>query len=204
MKQSSQIDFRWMELAAGMLRCPDCSTSAIETSEPARHQVEKVRTDLQAMGFGLQARVRVALVTYDELEVALQSKARGILGVTSRALVPGAGPQLATRVLVLRGLPALWFARTLVHENMHAWIGENAVRFGDLVLEEGACEVLSYEWLRRQRGTYPAAVAESLLASPDPVYGEGLRRLLHVCRSGQVPPELQNNAVSQLMQLCQE
>jgi|GEM_PF-3952100 len=156
------------------------------------------------MGFGLQARVRVALVTYDELEVALQSKARGILGVTSRALVPGAAPQLATRVLVLRGLPALWFARTLVHENMHAWIGENAVRFGDLSLEEGACEVLSYEWLRRQRGTYPAAVAESLLTSPDPVYGEGLRRLLQVCRSGHIPPELQNNAVFQLMQLCQQ
>jgi hypothetical protein len=187
-----------------MLRCPECSKSAVDSLPPARKQLTIIRTDLAAMGFGLRSRVQVKVVDYPTLVSTFDGHSDSLFGLTVIPKHSLFRPRKALEVLVLRGLPALWFARTLVHENMHAWLAENSINFGDIPTEEGVCEMLSYEWLRRQRGTYPAAVAAAMLRSPDPTYGESLRRIHSMCRSGVVPLQLQNTALAQLAALSRQ
>jgi hypothetical protein len=204
LKITDSISPQWVRISPVMLRCPECSTSAVDSLPPAKKQLTKIRTDLAAMGFGLRSRVQVKVVEYSTLISTFGGHSDSLFGLTVIPKHSLFRPRNALEVLVLRGLPALWFARTLVHENMHAWLAENSINFGDIPTEEGVCEMLSYEWLRRQRGTYPAAVAAAMLQSPDPTYGESLRRIHSMCRTGVVPLQLQNTALAQLAALSRQ
>jgi hypothetical protein len=204
LKISDSISSDWVQLSPVMLRCPECSASAIDSLPPAQRQLTKVRTDLAAMGFRLRSRVQVKLVGYSTLVSISGTHSNSLFGLTLIAQHSYFRPRRALEVCVLHGLPALWFARTVVHENMHAWLTENSINIGDTPTEEGICEMLSYEWLRRQRGAYPAAVAAAMLRSSDPTYGDGLRRIHSICRSGVIPAELQNTAIAQLLTLTRQ
>ncbi len=157
------------------------------------------------MGFDLRSRVKISFV--DETQFSQRigadpSIAQPVLGETRAVASEGLAVVDVRDVLMLQGLPALWFATTLVHENMHAWIWENHIQVHDLMISEGLCEALSFEWLRRQKGALPAALADRMLHSPDPIYGEGLRSVLAACTSGNLFGELDNIAARKLQALC--
>jgi hypothetical protein len=157
------------------------------------------------MGFALRSRVKISFVDETQFSRGIGANpaiAQPVLGETRAFASEGLVIVDVRDVLMLQGLPALWFAKTLVHENMHAWIWENHIQIHDLMFSEGLCEVLAFEWLRRQRGELPAALGEQMLRSPDPIYGEGLRAVRSACSTGNLLGELDNLAARKLQALC--
>jgi hypothetical protein len=133
------------------------------------------------MGFGLGGLgIPLRLVGLGELE-RVGRNPEGLNGKT-KVLVRTLGKEEVSRtveeILVLCGLPEEHYGVVLAHEYGHAWLFLQ--RFPPLSpqVEEGLCQLLSYQWLAQQ-GTPEAGFFMQLMRnSQDPVYGAGLRDAL--------------------------
>jgi hypothetical protein len=102
------------------------------------------------------------------------------LGATTSATYMQNGQVLRAEVsgvAVLQGLPPALFEGVTVHELGHVWLVVHGVRGLPPWAEEGFCELLSYRYyqdLHTEEGRYYSASKEQ---NPDPIYGEGFRRL---------------------------
>lgn len=133
-----------------------------------------MRADLASLGFRLERRVRVELVGSQEMRAFTIEGGPPTFGLTRLTQSRG-GQREALDVAVLRGLHPIWFGRTVVHENMHAWLAEQAIRPVSQDLEEGLCELAAYAWLRSQPNPPAKNLRRLIRTSPDPVYGAGFR-----------------------------
>ena len=167
----------WQQMSPLMLRCPSCAVGAVETKAALRAQVPSVRSGLRTLGLELEGRVQINLADSSELVSTCRVNNGNLLGVTS--LVPDLSGQalMASHILVLRGLPPLWFGSTAAHENMHAWLAEHGIRTPRPEIEEGLCEVVAYGWLGLQTDPLAALLRGHMKTSTDPIYGAGLREV---------------------------
>lgn len=190
----------WVALGPDTNRCPDCSNGAVDTAELAGRHMRRVRDDLAKLGFSLRTRVRVQIDAYDDLQQS-SSAATTVYGLTMHQMTIDHRHGNAVEVRVLKGLPGAYFGMVAVHEAMHAWLGENGI---DPQLDrhrEGSCELLAYEWLRRRRTPFARRVAESMLQSDDPIYGQGLREMVAFCERGGGPPDVPRAVMAKLAAL---
>jgi hypothetical protein len=149
--------------------------TAIDDVPTLKRHLPGLHADLERLGFRLQRPVRVELVPADELRSLDAEGARPMLGLT-RLSVSGGGQREPLSVAVLRGLPFLWLGRTLVHENMHAWLAQQRIACGSAVIEEGTCELAAFGWLGLHRDqTAARRLRDAVRTNPDPVYGAGFR-----------------------------
>ena len=80
-------------------------------------------------------------------------------------------------IAVLQGLPAVLFQGVTAHELGHVWLIVHGIQGLPGWSEEGFCEYLSHRYyydLNTPEGRYHAICIEN---NPDPVYGEGFRRV---------------------------
>ncbi|CAB4944132.1 MAG: protein DA1 [Actinobacteria bacterium] len=190
----------WIQLGPETLRCPDCSSGAVDTPELAGRHMRRVRSDLEALGFGLRNKVRVEVNCFDELQ-ASSSLPNTVFGLTLHQMTTDQRLGNATLIRVLKGLPGAHFGMVTVHEAMHAWMGENGVDPASDQHREGTCDLLAYEWLRRRRTSFARRVADSMLENPDPIYGEGLRQMVGFCERGGGPPDIPRSVMAKLAAL---
>lgn len=80
-------------------------------------------------------------------------------------------------VSMLNGLPRMECVKVLAHELTHAWLFANGRTKTKPLLCEGSCNYVAYLVLRQYPGPEAEFVTRNMLADPDPVYGEGLRRV---------------------------
>ena len=81
------------------------------------------------------------------------------------------------KVYLLSGMPRVHMKSTLAHELTHVWQFQHGRLEQDKTLSEGSCNFVSYLVLRKTGGTEAEYVIANLLKDPDPVYGEGFRRV---------------------------
>jgi len=78
---------------------------------------------------------------------------------------------------VLRGLPATLFQGVTVHELGHVWLIVHGIQNLPSWAEEGFCELLSYRFYTEMNTPESRHCAQAIEENPDPVYGDGFRRV---------------------------
>lgn len=156
-----------------MPRCGNCAGTAIDDPQDMGKEVARVRSALAARGLRIHYPVTVRLRTLRAMKGMDILVSPHQTGVTEMRW--SAAESRAT-ISMLAGMPALHFRGVFAHEYSHAFV------FGRLGaplphrVEEGLAQYISYSYLKRDDGTSQGAdMAEAMLASSDPIYGEGLR-----------------------------
>jgi len=80
-------------------------------------------------------------------------------------------------IYMLTGTPRMFFIATMAHELMHVWLHENAPKDIDPALCEGSCNYASYLTMGDYSGTDTDYIKTTLQENPDPIYGDGFRRV---------------------------
>lgn len=142
----------------------------------------------QAMsGRGLTVRRHVDLVLSDATDLLRRGLFAGnphVLGVTRASLDHKRRAQGPITIGIVSGLPDEVFRAVLVHEFAHAFFAglPHKPVLQDRV-EEGFAEALAFLYLEQDlAGEGARRRMTSMMANPDPVYGEGLRLMLPAVR----------------------
>jgi hypothetical protein len=139
--------------------------------------VPGIRARAKELGFVLCAPVRVGLVSADDLrEEASGLPGRMAFGLTS-LLITGDRTADVVMIKILAGLPATLFGAVVAHELGHAWLAQHGSRPTEPSVEEGFCELVAHAALKRLDTTFAAGLREQIRRNPDPVYGDGFRRV---------------------------
>jgi hypothetical protein len=170
------------ERGTEVVRCPICRSSAVETIEEAKPLYSRVVH--WASGQGLTYNnLPLGLELCDRAKLAQLLRERHeshSLGVTTSTAYTQNGRVVRTEVsgvAILHGLPATLFQGVTIHELGHVWLIVHGVESLPSWAEEGFCELLAYRYyqhLNTPEGHYHASSTEK---NPDPVYGDGFRRL---------------------------
>jgi len=164
------------------VRCPLCRKSAIETVKDAQPVFSQLKQWVSGQG-----------LRYNNLPIALELCGRTTLasylrdqhdhhtlGATLSTTYTADGRIVQNRVdkiAVLRGLPSFLFEGIVIHELGHAWLIVHGIQNLPQWAEEGFCELLAYRYYGEQGTEMARYRRESMLRNPDPIYGEGFRRM---------------------------
>jgi hypothetical protein len=163
----------WSRFTSSTVRCPTCVRDAVDTQEQARAHIPRVRRDMAALGIELTTRVRVELRDPD---LVLVGHGSGVcLGVTKTRVWSDDRAAEVLGIEIARGLTPVHFGQVVAHEIGHAWLHQNGAVDLELALAEGLCELFAGAWLKRHGTPIAAALRDSMMANPDPVYGGGYR-----------------------------
>lgn len=78
-------------------------------------------------------------------------------------------------VSILGGLPKAAFCAVAAHELGHAWLFLQCFPKLEAHVEEGICELLSYEWLQSSSGPLSSHLMQKIELRDDDTYGRGFR-----------------------------
>ncbi|HEY5002601.1 MAG TPA: protein DA1 [Ktedonobacteraceae bacterium] len=164
------------------IRCPICRSTAIETAEVAKPIFSQLIRWVSAQGLRYN-NLPISLELCDRAKLAHYLGAHTLahsLGATMSTTYMQNGQPLRTEVrgvAVLHGLPSTLFQGVTIHELGHVWLIVQGISNLPSWAEEGFCELLSHRYyaqLNTPEGRYHATAIEQ---NPDPVYGEGFRRV---------------------------
>lgn len=164
------------------VRCPVCRASAVESLPQARALFQDLMRQLDAKGLRYN-NVPLQIDLVDRARLAqLMNGRSGVdaLGVTTNSTHMLNRQIVRTEVngiAVLRGLPSTLFRGVCVHELGHAWLTLLGIQGLPSWAEEGFCELLSYRFYYELNTGESRQHAEGIEKNPDPVYGEGFRRV---------------------------
>ncbi len=173
------------EARNAVVRCHVCRRTAIETTEEAQPIFSQLIRWVGAQGMRYN-NLRLSLELCDRAKLADYLKERNLadsLGATMSTthLLNEQVQRIEVRgVAVLHGLPSILFEGVTIHELGHVWLIVNGVSGLSAWAEEGFCEVLSHRYyaaLNTPESRYHATAIER---NPDPIYGEGFRRVRRV------------------------
>ncbi|MEB3224091.1 MAG: protein DA1 [Candidatus Sericytochromatia bacterium] len=179
--------------AEGRIVCPQCAADAVVDVAAAEAALARVRATMT--GWGMQfpwGPIPVRLCSGPALKRLMPEQRGGELsGVCnteySRKLPWGKPKVSKLEIAMLRGLPTLQFERTLAHELTHAWMALNGCPMQQAAaFREGACDLAAYYYLQRVGTREATHLKRRMMANPDPVYGEGLRRQLRFAQAHRV------------------
>lgn len=166
------------------IRCPICRSTVIETREEAQQPYHRAKQWVGSQGLRYNnLPLKLEIVNRETLAHYLDERGESephSLGATMSETRTVNGRVMSTEVsgvAVLAGLPELLFQGVVVHELGHVWLVVQGVQNLPSWQEEGFCELLSYRFygdVNTLEGRYRA---ENIERNPNPVYGEGFRRV---------------------------
>jgi DNA-directed RNA polymerase subunit RPC12/RpoP len=164
------------------MRCPVCRSTAIDTFEEAQPFYQKVKKWVSSQGLTYNnLHLRLELCDRDKLASLQNGPAiTHQRGITRSSTYTENGHVVRTQVdgiAVLRGMPSIVFEGVTVHELGHAWLTVHGIRPLPLWAEEGFCELLAYRYYMDLATDESRYHAKNIEQNPDPVYGEGFRRM---------------------------
>ena len=174
------------ERGVEIVRCPICRSSAVETIEAVKSPYARVILWAKSQG-----------LTYSDLpprpELCNRAKMAQLLrgrdgshslGVTQSTAYTESGRTIRTQVngiAILHGLPTTLFQGVTMHELGHVWLIMHGIQNLPPWAEEGFCELLAYRYYQHLNSPEARYHASSTEKNPDPVYGDGFRRLRTLC-----------------------
>ncbi len=164
------------------VRCPVCRRSAIETIQEAQPIFQQVKQWVgeQGLRYG-NVRITLELCDYARLTHYLRSRFEPhALGVTVSSMYSEDGQLVSSTVdtiAVLHGLPLTLFRGVVAHELGHAWLTVYGIKNLSPWAEEGFCELLAFRYYGMLAGDEARYHVGRIARNPDPIYGEGFRRV---------------------------
>ncbi len=172
----------------GRLSCLTCLNSAVMDLEQARPIVDSIIALFGDFDIHIKGKIKLKLVSQGVLSESADGFLEDRLGVTlyqKETLFYGVFSRKNFRVHILYGLPRMHFKAIVAHELMHVWLYKNGPDDHEQRLCEGSCEYASYLALMSYGTKEARALVDHMLTNPDPIYGEGFRRVMNfVNRSG--------------------
>ncbi|GCE25542.1 hypothetical protein KDA_10260 [Dictyobacter alpinus] len=170
------------ESGAQAVRCPICRSTAIETSSEAKPLFSHVIRWMNAQGL-MYNNLKLSLDLCGRAHLADLLREGNVghsLGATTSAMYTQNGRLVRTEIngiAVLQGLPAILFQGVTVHELGHVWLIVAGAHDLPPWAEEGFCELLSYRYYVEANTPESRYHSTSKERNPDPIYGEGFRRM---------------------------
>ena len=175
----------------GIIRCPSCRASAIETVDQARPIFTHLIQWVNNQGL-LYHNLHLSLELVDRQKLGRLITGRvGTAGIHSRGVTLSTSHTLNGKVVrtevngiaVLEGMPALSFQGVTVHELGHVWLIVHDVKDLPLWAEEGFCELLTHRYYTQLNTAESRYHAQGIETNPNTVYGVGFRRVRAVADS---------------------
>ncbi len=171
-------------------QCDTCRSQAIVTSDRGYRHFCDVVDWLKSDGLLFNPVNDPRVTDATEFVVELCSRARlgelvratnggHVLGaaIRTRAPHPGVMDAKIRGVALLIGLPPTLFEGVVAHELGHVWTWVHSIFHLPDWAEEGFCNLLQYRYYGYLGTTEARYYQQGLERSPDPVYGEGFRRV---------------------------
>lgn len=163
----------------GRLVCNLCRRTAIDTKKQAKPYVEAVATWLYEKGFSFQnLSLRIELVGSNELAGHGLKRNNGEL---QGVIIKRGGVAISQRrvdgVRILKGLSRQVMEGVALHELGHAWLFLLGIDGLALPIEEGFCNLLAYMYHSETDTDEARFCMRVIEKSPDPVYGDGFRKV---------------------------
>ncbi len=161
--------------------CGRCAPSSITKTGEVRLILAEVAGILGSYGMRVDiAPIEILLVDADELKHIASSSSHDTKGFSDylvRKNIFGQVKSETIKVYLLFGMPRTQMTGTAAHELAHVWQFQNGRLDQDPALSEGSCNFAAYLVLRKKGGKEAEFVIDNMLKDPDPVYGEGFRRV---------------------------
>ncbi len=188
----SQQEQGWRERQESV-RCPACRARAIETLPQAMPLFDGLKRWVSAQGLLLPA-IPLRLELCDRATLSRYMQRRGArqggepfephtLGVTMSTMRTLNGREMGVDIdgiAVLRGLPTPLFQGVVAHELGHVWLVTQQIQGLPQWAEEGFCELLAHRYYRLLNTAEGRYYADSIEKNPNPIYGDGFRRVRDV------------------------
>lgn len=168
------------------IRCTDCSRTAIERVDQAHPIFTRLVQWFHHEGLSCnQLQLQIELTDRAQLN-NLEGGAfnNHTLGLTiQRVSAKGGTRQGVDKVAVLRGMPSVLFEGVASHELGHVWLAIQVKAPLPSWAEEGFCELIAYRRYTVLNSRESLYYAKQTATNPDPIYGEGFRRVHTIERS---------------------
>ncbi len=166
----------------GRVLCRPCRDQAVDDPAQAQQILHQVQERMAHYGLDTRAvNVPLAMVALSKLVQDKDDPAQARLrGQTQTQIQTQNGQEVERHIEVvytLGGLPPEYLESVLAHELGHVWLFMQYVEGLPQDLEEGLCNLFAY--LLHQEKSSPEArhCIHLLEENPDPLYGEGFRRV---------------------------
>lgn len=164
----------------GRYVCGYCLTDAVNDITTARRIMQSVKEKLHAAGIDVvNDAIKLTLTDRDNLRHISWTGHTDESGLTKyiEQTIDGVCIVRDFEIFILSGMPRIVFNEVMAHELMHVWLYTNAPRKLSAALSEGSCNYASFILLNQSYGAMAEYELDNLLANPDPIYGEGFRRV---------------------------
>lgn len=164
------------------MRCPVCRSTAIETIDEAQPLFRQCIQWVSRQGLKYNNQ-KLSLELVDRAKLARYLSTHiepHALGATMSSTYMQDGRVVQTEiggVAVLQGLPASLFQGVTIHELGHVWLLVQGISNLPMWAEEGFCELLAQRFHAEINTPEHQYYARNIERNPNPVYGEGYRRV---------------------------
>lgn len=193
-----------LHLADGRCICAYCQPSIVNHPSHIEWVEKRVRSILSSCGItNLPSDIPIRLVSPAEMANLTGSRQINLqqpgLTVTSRTAT-----LLFSRckhtIYIFNQVPKVWFAGILAHEMLHAWQNEKDIRLPS-PLAEGFCNTGSYVVYNAIGNDLARHFIRNLEKDPNPIYGDGFRKVVEVYRRVKNLGEVMNLITHKIIQL---
>ena len=161
--------------------CNICNATAVTNQKNALRLLTQVSRRLERFGMKVDlGEIRLRMVGHKELQRLAKRRTDSLRGFTDYREDKNFFGRVTKRdidVYVLHGMPETEVLATLAHELAHVWQFLRGRLKNDRAWREGSCNYASYLVLSGYDDDEARYAMQNLLDDPDPVYGEGFRRV---------------------------
>ena len=167
----------------GRSECGLCLETAVKEKSEAETILQEVKATLASVGIEVDKdELPVKLVDAGELAGRHGSgrndlELEGITEWEKRSWLFGMVDRYDFDIYILHSLPRMHYYATIAHELMHVWLTLNAPLNQNSAMVEGTCNYASFVVLKQLGGSESKRIIDQMLASTDPDYGEGFRKV---------------------------
>jgi len=164
------------KLADGRDICEFCLTSVVVNQNEIQWVDERILAVLKSVGILGLPKVPTEIVSKSKLKQLMNSQNTGIGDSYGLAQYTAIGSQKQFKIFILDHLPKTFFAGVLAHEYMHVWQYHNNINPPRDICE-GFCNLGSMAFYQKINTPLSKILLEQMEKSPDPIYGEGFRKV---------------------------
>lgn len=162
------------QLQDGRLICEVCISSIVANDTAVNWVDQRVIAVLKSAGIGNLPKTPIEIVSKQKLSQLQNNSGAG--DTYGLAQYTATGSHKLFKIFILDNLPKTFFAGILAHEYMHVWQYQHNIHPPRDICE-GFCNLGSMAMYQKINTKYSSFLLDQMEKSPDPIYGEGYRKV---------------------------